>query len=230
MITLFVGERNYSSWSLRAWLVMKWSGLPLEERFLSLDQAGYGERKIAAIMAMSPSGCVPVIDADGLAVWDSLAIAEWASERAPEARLWPPDTRMRARARAVVSEMHSGFHALRRDLPMNIRRRCLAQDWPSDTQVDIERIEEIWRGNRTLYGEHGPYLFGARSIADAFFTPVATRMRSYSVSLGGVSQTYCKTLLDDSAFRDWERRAIAEWRAPFSRAQIAELYPDAETA
>jgi glutathione S-transferase len=229
-IKLFVGDRNYSSWSLRAWLVMKWSGLSFVEEFISLDQPGYGEGKILPIKAASPSGRVPAIETDGLNIWDSLAIAEWAAEIAPLARLWPVDAGSRAQARAVTCEMHSGFFALRRDLPMNIRRRCTAQDWPRDTFVDLERMEEIWRQYRTLHSKRGPYLFGARSIADAFFTPVATRMRTYSVTLNDAAQRYCQTLLDEPAFKEWETRALVEWRTPFSRAEIDSLYPGADAA
>ena len=223
-ITLYVGERNYSSWSLRPWLVLKWSGLDFDERYVSLDQPGYGEGKIAAIAAVSPTGRVPALHADSLVVWDSLAIAEWTAERAPGALLWPRDSVKRAQARAVASEMHAGFVALRRDLPMNIRRRCASQDWPSDTRADLARMEEIWTRFRNENAQAGPYLFGTRSIADAFFTPVATRMRTYSVPLGAVAKAYSETLLGDDAFRAWERQALADWKAPFSRAPIDALY------
>jgi glutathione S-transferase len=223
-ITLYVGERNYSSWSLRPWLALKWSGLAFAERFISLDQPGYGDGKIASIRAVSPSGRVPALDAHGLAIWDSLAIAEWAAEAAPAAELWPRDSAKRAQARAVTCEMHSGFAALRRDLPMNIRRRCAVQDWSADTRADIARVAEIWTHFRNENRGRGPYLFGARTIADAFFTPVATRMRTYSVTLNAAAQAYCETLLADDAFKAWEERALAEWKAPFSRAPIDALY------
>jgi glutathione S-transferase len=222
--TLYIGERNYSSWSLRPWLVLKWSNIAFEERFLSLDQPGYGEGKIAAIAAVSPSGRVPALHSEGLAVWDSLAIAEWVAEKAPDAALWPRDAAKRAQARAVSCEMHSGFVALRRDLPMNIRRRCPSQDWADDARIDIARMEAIFTRFRNENRQAGPYLFGAQSIADAFFTPVATRFRTYSVSLGRTAQDYCDTLLADEAFKAWERLALAEWKAPFSRALIDGLY------
>ena len=223
-ITLYVGERNYSSWSLRPWLVLKWSGLAFEEQLVSLDQPGYGEGKIAAIRAVSPSGRVPALDAHGVSVWDSLAIAEWVAEAAPAAGLWPRDSNKRAQARAVTCEMHSSFAALRRDLPMNIRRRCAAQDWAADARCDIARVEEVWTRFRNENRDHGSYLFGARTIADAFFTPVATRMRTYSVSLGPVAQTYCETLLADEAFKAWEAQSLSDWKTPFSRAPIDALY------
>ena len=223
-ITLYVGERNYSSWSLRPWLVLKWSGLNFEERFVSLDQPGYGDGKIAEITAISPSGRVPALHADSFTIWDSLAIAEWVAERAPGAQLWPRDSGKRAQARAVTCEMHSGFVALRRDLPMNIRRRCAGQNWAADVRIDLERVEDVWTRFRNENRQAGAYLFGARTIADAFFTPVATRMRTYSVTLGPTAKAYCETLLADDAFKAWERQALADWKSPFSRAPIDALY------
>jgi glutathione S-transferase len=222
--TLYVGERNYSSWSLRPWLVLKWSGLPFNDAFISLDQPGYGDGGIAQIRAVSPSGRVPALNVDGLAVWDSLAIAEWAADAAPEARLWPSDPAKRAQARAVTCEMHANFAALRRDLPMNIRRRCPVQEWAADTRGDLDRMEEIWTRFRNENRAAGPYLFGARSIADAFLTPVATRLRTYSIPLGPVAAQYRDILLNDPAFLEWERLAHDEWRGPFSRATIDALY------
>lgn len=224
-VTLYVGERNYSSWSLRPWLALMWGEIEFEERFISLDQSGYGEGKIAAIKAVSPSGRVPALDAHGVAIWDSLAISEWAAENAPRVKLWPTDASTRAIARSVTCEVHSGFPALRRDLPMNIRRRCAAQPWPRDTTIDLERVGAVWNEYRHAHAGAGPYLFGTRSIADAFFTPIATRLRSYSVSLGAIADEYRDMLLADPAFKHWEARALEEWKAPFSRADIDGLYP-----
>lgn len=223
-LRLFVGDRNYSSWSLRPWLVLTWSKLPFEEVFVSLDQEGYGDGKIAEVRAASPSGRVPALHVDGAKIWDSLAISEWIAEAAPWARLWPRESLARAQARAVSAEMHSGFAGLRRDLPMNLRRRCAAQNWPHDTQLDLERINEMWTSLRETYHDQGAHLFGARSIADAFYTPVAARLRTYSVSLSEAANSYRDTLLADSAFRKWEQRAISEWTHPFSRAPLDALY------
>lgn len=213
-----------STWSLRPWLILKWSKLPFEERFISIDQPGYGEGKIAAIRAVSPSGCVPALQIGDLAIWDSLAIAEWTAEHAPQAALWPRDPAQRALARAVTCEMHSGFSALRAVLPMNIRRRCPAQNWSKDLRLDLARIEDIFTQCRNEHGKAGPYLFGERSIADAFYTPVATRLRTYGVESGRVAQDYCATLLADDAFLEWEKLAQAEWKGPFSRARIDALH------
>lgn len=223
-LKLFVGNRNYSSWSLRPWLVLMWSGLPFEEIFISLDQDGYGDGKVAEVRAVSPSGRVPALHADGARIWDSLAISEWIAEAAPEAQLWPSEPLVRAQARAVSAEMHAGFTALRRDLPMNLRRRCAAQDWPYDTLLDLERIDEMWTSLREARHGQGAHLFGARSIADAFYTPVAARLRTYSVSLSETANAYRDTLLADPAFRKWEHRAVSEWTHPFSRAPLDALY------
>lgn len=222
MTTLFIGPRNYSSWSLRPWLALKWAGLPFEERLVDLDAAGYGERKIAAVAAVSPGGTVPALHHGDLRLWDSLAICEWAAEQKPDV-LWPREANDRALARAVVCEMHSSFAGVRRDLSMNIRRRCEARGLPAETLRDIARIEEIWSGLRARYRGAGAHLFGKRSIADAFFTPVATRFRTYGITLGPTAQEYAATLLADEAFLEWERLGEAEWR-PFSRADTDRLY------
>ena len=223
-MTLYVGNRNYSSWSLRPWLVLKWSGLAFEDRFISLDQPGYGTARIGDVLAVSPSGKVPALHAGGLVIWDSLAIAEWVAENAPLAALWPRDANKRAQARSVTAEMHASFPALRRDLPMNIRRRCSNQAWAADTASDIERMVEIWTTYRRENKALGPYLFGTRSVADAFFTPVASRFRTYAVPLPPLAIEYRDTLLADEAFRAWERIAEAEWVEPFSRANLDALY------
>lgn len=203
---LFIGQKNYSSWSLRAWLALKWAGIPFEEMLIPLNQPGYGRQSIPDVLAASPNGTVPALHADGLVVWDTLAIAEWAAERCSD--LWPADARTRATARSVTCEMHAGFAALRRDLPMNIARRHAVEHWPEDTMRNIARIEELWAGCRARHSGDGPWLFGKRSIADAFLTPVATRMRSYCVPLGADAAAYRDTLLDDAAFRKWEAACI----------------------
>jgi glutathione S-transferase len=225
MATLYVGDRNYSSWSLRPWLVLRWSGLPFTDRLVSLDQPGYGEGRIADVVAVSPSGRVPALHVGGLVIWDSLAIAEWAAEQVPAGRLWPIDAARRAVARSVTAEMHSGFTAVRRDLSMNLRRRCTARNLPEETQRELTRLDALWSGLREKYAADGPHLFGTRCIADAFFTPVATRMRTYGIVLSGTAQRYCDALLADGAYRDWEKLAQSEWKVPFSRATV-DQFPD----
>jgi glutathione S-transferase len=201
-------QKNYSSWSLRGWLVLKWARTSFSERRIPLDQPGYGSGRIAEVLAASPNGLVPAVDVDGRIIWDTLAIAEWAAEQAPD--LWPGDRMTRAWARSVTAEMHSGFGPLRRDLPMNIRRRCAATGLPDETLRAITRVQAIWRDCRSAHAKDGPWLFGTRSIADAFYAPVATRFRSYGVPLDAVSQRYVSTALNDSAFLEWEADCVPD--------------------
>jgi glutathione S-transferase len=213
--TLYIGYKNYSSWSLRPWLCLRWGGIAFEERMIRLDQPGYGKQRIAEVKAVSPNGTVPALDANGLTIWDSLAIAEWAAEQVAPGVLWPEDPALRAQARSATCEMHSGFAAVRRDLSMNIRRRLHNQpDWPDDTRAALARIEELWAGLRERHAQLGPFLFGTRSIADAFFTPVATRLRTYAVPMSETATAYRDTLLGDPDFLAWEAEAIPDsWDA-----------------
>lgn len=214
---LYVGNRNYSSWSLRGWLALAWSGIDFETRDVELDAQGYGEARIASVVAVSPSGRVPALDVDGATIWDSLAIGEWAAERAPAAQLWPHDATERAVARSLACEMHSGFAALRTDLPCNIRRRVVATAIAEDARRDLARIEDIFASQATRAKGRGPYLFGKRGIVDAAYLPIATRLRTYAVDLGPAAAAYRDTLLADDAFLRWERGAEAAWRGPMSR-------------
>lgn len=207
---LYVGNKNYSSWSLRPWLCLRWAKVPFEERELRLDQAGYGCQKIADVLLHSPNGRVPSLHADGLVIWDSLAIAEWAAEEAPRALLWPSDRAARARARSATAEMHSGFSNVRNDLPMNILRRCPPRNWRDETRAEIARIDAILTELRTQRGAKGPWLFGARTIADAFYAPVATRMRTYGVELSATAQSFCDAVYADADFRAWEAGCVAD--------------------
>lgn len=223
---LYVGNRNFSSWSLRAWLCLKWSGVAFEETFVELDQPGYGEGRIAEVLAVSPSGRVPALDLGRAVVWDSLAIAEWAAEQ-PGARLWPGDALLRAQARSVTAEMHAGFSGMRRDLSMNIRRHCTATGLPPETVADVARVDSMWSGLRRAHGRRGPWLFGERSIADAFYLPVATRFRTYGVALSRDAQDYAQALLADPAFGEWESALLAEPARRFTRAGFDDLYTSA---
>ncbi|MGE0044411.1 MAG: glutathione S-transferase family protein [Hyphomonadaceae bacterium] len=209
---LYIGNKNYSSWSMRPWLALKWGGIDFDERVIPLGGPGYGKSQIAEILAVSPSGRVPALHDGAIAIHDSLAISEWAAERAPS--LWPSDPGARALARAASAEMHSSFFALRRDLSMNIKRRVAKEpDWPEDTRADFARLFELW--GDALQRSGGPWLFGARSITDAMYAPVVTRLRTYAVETPASLQPYCDALLNDGAFRDWERGALAEtWAIP----------------
>ena len=216
---LFVGNKNYSSWSLRPWLALTWAGVDFETRVIPLGGEGYGQARIPAVVAVSPSGRVPALQVGEATIWDSLAISEYAAELDPT--LWPADPLVRGVARAATAEMHSSFTAVRRDLSMNLRRRVAARTWPADTAADIARITTSWADLRARYGSDGPWLFGRRSVADAFYAPVATRFRTYSVAVPAVCSAYMETLFADPAFKSWEADAIAE---PLVIEQTEALY------
>jgi glutathione S-transferase len=212
---LYLGNKNYSSWSLRPFLALMWAGIPFEERVIQLGGPGHGKAQSPQVLAVSPSGRVPALAVDGMTIVDSLAIAEWAAENAPSAHLWPEDPRARALCRSVTCEMHAGFAALRRDLPMNIRRRTSLRSMVEETRADLARVEDLWAATRDRYGAGGPFLFGTRTLADAFYAPVATRLRTYSVPMRPASQAYCEAIFADAAFRAWEAAASVEpWTIP----------------
>ncbi|MBY0563511.1 MAG: glutathione S-transferase family protein [Hyphomonadaceae bacterium] len=217
-LRLYIGNKNYSSWSMRPWLALKWGGIAFEEQLIPLGGEGYGQSQIAAVRAVSPSGRVPSLHVDDAVIHESIAICEWAAEQAPS--LWPADAITRAEARSAAAEMHAGFAALRRDLSMNIRRRLSSQPaWPQDTQADLAQLNALWD---RLYAKHGgPFLFGARSIADAMYAPVATRLRTYGVPLHAAAKSFCDAIFADATFQAWERAAEAE---PWSIEQTEALY------
>lgn len=219
-VTLYLGNKNYSSWSLRPWLALRWAGIAFDERVIPLGGEGYGKSQLKDILAVSPSGRVPALHWNGIVIQESLAICEWAAEQNPS--LWPKDAKTRALARAAATEMHAGFAALRRDMSMNIRRRLdKAPAWPEDTERDLARLFELWDAARKQFSGAGPWLFGARSVADAMFAPVATRLRTYKVEAPDFARAYCERVFADADFKDWERAGIAEtWTIP----QSDELY------
>lgn len=217
---LYLGNKNYSTWSMRPWLALRWGGIDFEERVIPLGAVRYGKSKVTEVLRVSPSGRVPALQVGDLVIHDSLAICEWAYEQANS--LWPADAGVRAEARSAAAEMHSGFAAMRRDLAMNLRRRLeRAPDWSEDTRMDLARVVEMWTGLRARFAEAGPWLFGLRSTADAMYAPVATRLRTYAVEAPPEVQAYCATVFADPAFQEWERGAAAEaWTIP----QVDELY------
>ena len=204
--TLVIGNKNYSSWSLRPWLLMKHRGVAFDEVRLPLDTPEFAR----GVARWSPSGRVPVLHDGALVVWDSLAICEYVSEAFLDGGGWPSDPGARAVARAASAEMHSGFAALRNSLPLNCRRKATEFAVPSDAQRDIGRIEHIWRECRARYGEGGPFLFGAFSIADAMYAPVVLRFRTYGVRGDDVARRYGETLMSLAALREWLAAAEAE--------------------
>jgi glutathione S-transferase len=203
-LLLIMGNRNYSSWSLRPWFLMKHLGLRFVERVLPLDTPDFA-RDIAAL---SPTRRVPLLRHGDLAIWDSLAICEYACELA--GRGWPAERGERAVARAVCAEMHSGFHTLRSQWPMNARAlgRRTAPD--AAREADIARIEELWADCRRLSGTRGPWLFGNFSVADAMYAPVVLRFRTYGAQLGATATAYMATVLADEHMHDWLAAAEAE--------------------
>jgi glutathione S-transferase len=232
--TIILGNKNYSSWSLRGWLALKQSGADFDEIVIPLRQADTQAR----ILEHSPSARVPALRCDrdgGFVVWDSLAIAEYLAERFPEAGLWPDEATARARARAVSAEMHAGFAALRSALPMDMRLRAapLGAKLARVPQVaaEIARICELWQGCRREFGQGGDYLFGAFSAADAAFAPVASRFTSYGIALPKAADDYRAAAMAWPAVGEWAAAGAAEpWTIDFPQRDrlAAEPLPRAE--
>jgi glutathione S-transferase len=203
-LLLTIGNKNYSSWSLRPWMLLRHLGLPFEERLIPLDTAEFA-RDIAAI---SPTRRVPVLQHGSLLLWDSLAICEYACELA--GRGWPADRGVRAVARAACAEMHAGFSILRSQWPMNARALGRRTATNPERSADIARIEDLWADCRRRFGAGGPWLFGEYSVADAMYAPVVLRLRTVGAHLRSTSSEYCATVLADPHMRDWLAAAEAE--------------------
>jgi glutathione S-transferase len=203
-LVLTIGNRNYSSWSLRPWLLMKHLGLDFDERVLPLDTPEFAR----AVASTSPTRRVPALRHGELLIWDSLAICEYVCELAGQG--WPADRAARAVARAVCAEMHSGFMALRSQWPMNARARDRRTPPNREREADIARIEEIWNDCRRRFGLGGPWLFGEFSVADAMYAPVVLRFRTYGAPLDDASKSYMATVLGDTYLREWLASAEAE--------------------
>lgn len=205
-IVLVIGNRNYSSWSLRGWLAARMAGLDFDEEVIPL---GLPETA-ARIRVHSLAGLVPVLHHGNVTVWESLAIGEYVAEIAPAAGLWPDEVEARATARAVSAEMHAGFFALREALPMNIRADRPGVEVGADVRRDIDRVCAIWRDCRDRFGAGGPFLFGRFSIADAMFAPVVTCFATYHVTVGEIERAYCDAVRELPAMRAWTAAAAAE--------------------
>ncbi|AMR65935.1 glutathione S-transferase family protein [Aquipseudomonas alcaligenes] len=205
-LKLVIGDKNYSSWSLRAALALDLTGEPYEEILERL----YRPDSRARLLSHSPTGKVPVLLTEEGPVWDSLAIAEYLAERFPEAHLWPRGQYARALARSVCAEMHSGFVALRSHLSMDLARDQALAELPVEAQADIDRVCRLWADCRQRFGQDGAFLFGHASIADAFFAPVAARLRSYRVALPAEAAAYVETIYQWPAFRRWYQAALQE--------------------
>jgi len=212
-LKLYIGNKNYSSWSMRPWVLMKQAGIPFEEVMVHFDSFDADSAFKATVGALNPAGTVPVLVDGDLAVWDTLAIAEYLAERFPERALWPRDASARARARSICAEMHAGFTALRSHCPLNIEadlrevgRRVL--DEQAGVRSDLQRIGSMWRELLAAHG--GPMLFGDFGIADAYYAPVASRIRTYGLPLPAEAQAYADRLLDLPGARAWIDGALAE--------------------
>jgi len=205
-LTLVVGTKNYSSWSLRPYLALAHTGQPFQEEVVQLGEPDTSQR----ILQHSPSGRVPLLKHGALAIWDSLAICEYLAETFPEARLWPEDTAARAVARSVTAEMHSSFATLRQHMNMNIRARKPGQGRAPGVAEDIARIQAIWTECRARFGQGGPFLFGHFTVADAFYAPVVTRFVTYDVTLDPVCAAYRDTVLALPSFQKWAEAARHE--------------------
>ena len=196
---LIIGNKNYSSWSLRSWLLLAEAGIEFEEQRIALDT----ETSAAELASASPACRVPVLILDDMVIWDSLAIAETVAERWPEKELWPVEESARAHARSICAEMHSGFATLREAMPMNCRAMGRKVPLPDELTADIDRIFEIWTDCHRRYSSAGRWLFGKFSIADAMFAPVVLRLRTYGINLPESASVYPARLLESEAMQDW---------------------------
>ncbi|MBC7992108.1 MAG: glutathione S-transferase family protein [Rhizobacter sp.] len=212
-LQLYIGNKNYSSWSMRPWVLLTQAGIPFEERMLRFDSFDANSKFKADVMRHNPVGKVPVLVDDGFAVWDTLAIAEYVAEKFPDKKLWPADVKARARARSVCAEMHSGFGALRSHFGMNIEaslpevgKRVLAEQ--PQTRADLERIVQMWSELLTNY--KGPLLFGEFTVADAYFAPVVKRIVTYGLPVPPTIQAYIDRVQALPGVAAWTKDALDE--------------------
>lgn len=209
-LRLIIGNKNYSSWSLRPWLAMKVAGIAFEETLIPLDAPDFKVR----LTASGGAGKVPMLIDGDTCVWESLAILEYLAEKFPLAGLWPREMAARAHARAIAAEMHAGFAALRRRLPMNVRRPVITRALDEAT-ADVARIDSIWSACRARFGARGPFLYGAFGAADAMYAPVVSRFRTYAVEVSPAACDYMRAHMELPAWREWLDAARGEpWVRP----------------
>ena len=206
-LTLAIGNKNYSSWSMRPWLALKACNIAFDEVSIPLYT---GDADKQRILKFSRSGKVPVLVDGDVTIWDSLAIIEYLAEQFPQAGLWPEDRARRAHARSISAEMHSGFMALRNECGMNLHRPVGAVDLSADARANVARIEEIWSECRGRHGAGGPFLFGAFGAVDAMFAPVVHRFRTYAIPVAPQAASYMETMMALPAFAEWTRAGLAE--------------------
>jgi glutathione S-transferase len=204
--TLIIGNKNYSTWSLRTWFLLREAGIEFEEHRIALDVADTS----AQIAEFTDAGRVPVLILDGFAIWDTLAIAETVAERWSDKQLWPVDPEARAHARCVSAEMHSGFETLRNRMPMNCRAMGRKVSLPDELTADIDRVIAIWSDCHKRYSANGDWLFGPFSVADAMFAPVVLRFRTYGINLPDSAAAYAKRVLESPSMQEWLAAAETE--------------------
>lgn len=200
---LIIGNKNYSSWSMRGWLAAKQSGLHFEELTVNIDGDEWGDRKQAMGEVQPSHGKVPVLWDGDTVVWDSLAILEYLADKVGRERFWPKEESARGMARAMVAEMHSSFLSLRRELPMNVRRRIAIEDLTDATKHDVVRILTLWAEARARFGNSGPFLFGTFGAADIFYAPVVSRFVTYGVGVPGFAQAYIEAIWEHDWTQEW---------------------------
>ena len=207
MLKLVIGNKNYSSWSMRPWLALRSNNIAFEEIFIPLYTNKADKDRL---LSVSRSGKVPALIDGDVTVWDSLSIIEYVAERFPEARLWPENRALRAHARSISAEMHSGFLPLRNECGMNLHRPIRAVALSADARANVARIEQIWIECRERYGRLGPFLFGKFGAADAMFAPVVHRFRTYAIEVAPQAQAYMDTMMAQPAFAEWTKAGLAE--------------------
>jgi glutathione S-transferase len=207
VLKLVIGNKNYSSWSMRPWLALRANNIAFDEIFIPLYTGAADKQRI---LSFSHSGKVPALIDGDVTIWDSLAIIEYVAEKFPESRLWPEDRASRAHARSISAEMHSGFAALRNECGMNLHRPVGAIALSDEARGNIARIEQIWLECRAHYGTSGPFLFGAFGGADAMFAPVVHRFRTYAIEVAAEAKTYMATMMSLPAFQEWTSAGLAE--------------------
>ncbi len=226
-LKLVIGNKNYSSWSMRPWIGLKVAGIPFEEHVISLYVEGSREQ----ILRWSPGGKVPVLIDGDVRVWESLAILEYLADKFPESGLRPADTSARAHARAVSGEMHAGFGPLRHECGMNMGRPPRARPLSAAAQADIARVDALWTDCRARFGAGGPFLFGRFSAADAMYAPVVSRFETYAIHVSAVSRAYMQAVAALPAWAEWRRAALAEtWVIPkfeYDWPDVPRLKPEA---
>jgi glutathione S-transferase len=205
-LRLIIGNKNYSSWSLRPWIAMKVAGIAFDETVIPFDAPDFK----AQVTALSGAGKVPVLLDGDVRVWESLAILEYLAEKFPGAGLWPAPEPARAHARAIAAEMHSGFLPLRRYLPMNVRRPVKPRPLDDGSRADVARIDTIWNESRARFGAGGPFLYGLFGAADAMYTPVVWRFHTYAVEVSATAWAYMDAVLALPASREWREAAQRE--------------------